>query len=99
MAWHAWVLFVVYALYYAMTEPAEKNLVAGLVGDERKGLAYGWYNFALGIATLPASLIFGGLYQSYGSVMAFSWGTALALVAAVILVAVRTDRPERTETA
>jgi len=41
---------------------AEKTLVANLVGGERKGLAYGWYNFAIGVATLPSSLIFGALY-------------------------------------
>jgi hypothetical protein len=28
------------------------------VGGELKGLAYGWYNFTIGIATLPSSLIF-----------------------------------------
>lgn len=99
VAWHAWVLFVVYALYYAMTEPAEKTLVANLVGDERKGLAYGWYNFALGIGTLPASLIFGGLYQWYGSLVAFGWGAALALIAAAMLVAVKTERSQGTEVA
>lgn len=58
-AWEAWIFFLVYALFYGLTEPAEKTLVVNLVGSERKGLAYGWYNFAIGIATLPASLIFG----------------------------------------
>jgi hypothetical protein len=28
--------------------------VADLVGSERKGLAYGWYNVAIDIATLPS---------------------------------------------
>jgi hypothetical protein len=37
--------------------------VAHRVGSERKRLAYGWYHFAIGITTLPASLIFGALYQ------------------------------------
>ena len=65
-AWEAWAFFLVYALFYGLTEPAEKTLVADLVGGERKGLAYGWYNCAIGIATLPASLIFGAVYQVYG---------------------------------
>ena len=72
-AWEAWVLFLSYALFYGLTEPAEKTLVADLVGTERKGLAYGWYNFAIGIATLPSSLIFGALYQVYGALAAFGW--------------------------
>lgn len=94
-AWEAWTLFLCYALFYGLTEPAEKTLVANLVGSERKGLAYGWYNFTIGIATLPASLIFGALYQFGGPLMAFSWGAALAVVAAVLLIGV-TEKPVAT---
>ncbi len=60
-AWEVWVFFLAYALFYGLTEPAEKRLVADLAGGDRKGLAYGWFNFAIGIATLPASLIFGAV--------------------------------------
>ena len=88
-AWEAWTLFLAYALFYGFTEPAEKTLVANLVGAERKGLAYGWYNFAIGVATLPASLIFGALYQVYGAPVAFGWGAMLAFVAATLLMGVR----------
>jgi MFS family permease len=88
-AWEAWAFFLAYALFYGLTEPAEKTLVANLVGSERKGLAYGWYNCALGVATLPSSLIFGALYQVYGALAAFGWGAALALVAVALLAAVK----------
>jgi MFS family permease len=77
------------ALFYAVTEPAEKTLVANLVRNEGKGLAYGWFNFAVGIATLPASLIFGGLYQMYGALVAFGWGAGLTLVAMAVLAAAK----------
>ena len=88
-AWEAWALFLCYALFYGLTEPAEKALVAILVGGEHKGLAYGWYNFAIGIATLPSSLILGALYQVYGALVAFGWGAALALVAMILLMGVK----------
>lgn len=88
-AWEAWACFLAYALFYGLTEPAEKTLVAVLVGAERKGLAYGWYNFAIGVATLPSSLIFGAIYQMYGGLAAFGWGAALALAAAVLLTGVK----------
>ncbi len=88
-AWHVWGLFLSYALFYGLTEPAEKTLVAELVTSERRGLAYGWFNFAVGIATLPASLIFGAVYEVYGARAAFGWGAALALVAVAVLVGVR----------
>jgi MFS family permease len=87
-AWHVWVLFVAYAMFYAVTEPAEKTLVANLVGAEHRGLAYGWFNCAIGIATLPASVLFGVLYESFGkngALVAFGVGAGLALVAALML--------------
>jgi MFS family permease len=93
-AWHAWALFLAYALYYGLTEPAEKALAADLAGGERKGLAFGWFNFAVGVAALPASLLFGALYYRYGALAAFGSGTALALAAAAILGFVRGRRPD-----
>lgn len=85
VAWHVWALFFAYAIFYAVTEPAEKTLVASLVSAEHRGLAYGWYNCAVGIATLPASLLFGGVYQAFGPLWAFGSGAGLALLAAVLL--------------
>jgi MFS family permease len=91
-AWETWACFLAYGLVIGLIEPAERTLVANLVGSERKGLAYGWYNFAIGIATLPSSLVFGALYQVYGALVAFGWGAALALVAVVLLAGVREQR-------
>jgi MFS family permease len=87
--WQIWVLFVCYAAFFALTEPAEKTLVAELVGPARKGLAFGWFNFAIGVAALPSSLIFGWLYQRFGAPAAFGWGAAMAMLAAMLLIGVR----------
>jgi MFS family permease len=96
-AWQIWLLFLAYALFYALTEPAEKALVTRLAGPEQKGLAFGWFNFAIGVAALPSSLIFGWLYEAFGPVVAFGWGAALAMLAALLLLGVRatTSRPSR----
>ena len=80
--WHAWALFIVYGLYFGMTEGVEKALVADLVSSNVRGAAFGWYNLTIGLAALPASLIFGGLWQAYGAATAFVVGASLALVAA-----------------
>ena len=94
-AWLVWVAFLVYGIFYALTEPAEKTLVTKLVGVERKGLAFGWFNFAIGIAALPSSLIFGWLYQQYGPLVAFGWGAGLSALAAILLLFVSTKTGER----
>jgi predicted MFS family arabinose efflux permease len=96
-AWHAWALFLGYAFFYAMTEPAEKTLVASLVASQHRGLAYGWFNFAIGLATLPSSLLFGALYQRYGVLAAFGCGSALAVAAAGILLRVSLPRTSSEE--
>jgi MFS family permease len=93
-AWHVWALFFAYSIFYALTEPSEKTLVANLVGKENRGLAYGWYNAAIGIATLPASLLFGKLYDVFGAATAFGTGAGLALAAALLLACCSTTRKE-----
>lgn len=87
-AWQVWVVFLGYGLVYALIEPAEKTLVANLAGAERRGLAFGWFNFVIGFAALPSSLIFGWLYERHGALAAFGWGSSLALLAAVLLAGV-----------
>ncbi|MCE9525898.1 MAG: MFS transporter [Planctomycetales bacterium] len=91
-AWQIWVLFMLYAVFYALTEPAEKALVATLVGPERKGLAYGWFNLTVGIGSLPASLLFGFIYDQAGPLAAFGTGAAFALAASVMLATVRVTK-------
>jgi MFS family permease len=92
-AWHVWALFLTYGLFFALTEPAERTLAALLAGDEKKGLAFGWFNFAIGVAALPSSLIFGWIYEQFGAFAAFAWGAGLALAAALMLTVVRTKAP------
>ncbi len=82
-AWHAWALFAVYGLYFGLTEGVEKALVADLVPTDRRGSAFGWYNLAIGIGALPASLLFGALWDRWGSATAFNVGALLALAAAL----------------
>ena len=84
-AWHAWIIFLAYGVFFALTEPAEKTLVTQLVGAERKGLAFGWFNFAIGVAALPSSLIFGWIYERFGPMAAFGWGAGMAVLATVLL--------------
>jgi MFS family permease len=84
-AWEAWALFGAYGIYFGLTEGAELALVADVVPKERRGAAYGWYYLAIGIGALPASLLFGALWDRFGSGTAFVFGAALSLLAALAL--------------
>ena len=84
-AWHVWVLFAIYGVYFGLTEGVERALVADLVPAVRRGAAFGWYNLAIGLGALPASVIFGAMYDRHGAVTAFTVGAAAALAASVSL--------------
>ncbi|MBN2412779.1 MFS transporter [candidate division KSB1 bacterium] len=79
------ILFAIYALYYAFCEGAEKAFVADIVKPEQSGGAFGLFNFTIGLGALPASIIFGLLYKEFGAMAAFGTGAFLACVAMVLL--------------
>jgi MFS family permease len=80
-----WPLFAFYGLFMAATEGAEKALVADMVPKEVLGTAYGWFNLTAGIMLLPASIIFGWLWQGANPLTAFGFAAACALLAALLL--------------
>jgi MFS family permease len=84
-AYHVWLLFAVYGIYFGLTEGVEKALVADLVPGEKLGTAYGLFNFAVGITALPASLLMGFLWQLFGPGTAFCFGAGLGLISALLM--------------
>ena len=89
-SWHVWILFAVYGIFSGLTEGAEKALVTDIVPAERRGAAFGWYHLTIGLGALPASIIFGVIWDRAGAPAAFAFGGALALIAALgIMTSVR----------
>jgi MFS family permease len=82
--WHAWALFVVYGLYFGLSEGSEKALVADLAPPTRRGAAFGWFNAAVGIAALPASILFGVVWDAYGAEIAFTMAASIAALSAAL---------------
>jgi MFS family permease len=78
-------LFVIYGLHFALVGGAQKALVAEIVPLAARGRGFGAYHLCVGAAALPASLLFGLLYQRLGAQTAFLTGAALALAAVVVL--------------
>ena len=84
-AWLLWPMFAAYGLFLAATEGAEKALVADLVDRDHSGTAFGWYNLTVGVLLLPASVLFGWLWATLSPFSAFAFGSACALIAAILL--------------
>jgi MFS family permease len=84
--------FLVYGIYFGLTEGSEKALVADFAPSTRRGTAFGWYNAALGVGALAASIVFGVLYERLGHGVAFMTGAALAGAAAVLILLLPADK-------
>jgi MFS family permease len=82
----AWVLFLIYGIYFGLSEGAEKALVADLVRPEQRGTAYGLYNLAFGITVFPASLLMGAVWEWRGPQTAFLLSAILGAAAAMLLM-------------
>ena len=84
--YHIWLLFFIYGLFFGLSEGTERAWVADLVEESKRGTAYGAYHFFIGIAALPASLLMGLIWKSIGVQWAFSFGAAMALIAAFLAI-------------
>ncbi len=74
-------IFLVLGLATGLTESAERALVAGLA-PVKTGRRFGFYHALVGIAALPAGLIFGLLYESVGgpgALLASAVGTGVTV--------------------
>ena len=81
-----WGLFLVYAVFFALTEGTEKALVADLVPADVRGRAFGSFHFVVGLLALPSSLLFGWLWKTSGPALPFLVGATFALAAALLLL-------------
>ena len=81
-------VFIIYGLTFGVTEPVQKAWAADLVPASRRGAAFGWMQGAVGLASLPASLLFGAIWWAAGSAAAFASGAGLAMVGILLLLRV-----------
>jgi MFS family permease len=82
---HVWLLFALYSMYFALSEGAERALVADLTHASTRGRSFGLFHAVPGIALLPASLLTGFLWQRFGAPIALGTGATLAAIAGLLL--------------
>jgi MFS family permease len=83
------VLFIVYAIPFTLSEGAERAWISDFVPAELRGRSYGLYYLATGVCVLIGTAIFGLLYQHVSPRAAFNVGAALAIAAAASALIVR----------
>ena len=78
-------IFLVYGVFFGLTEGPEKALVSTWTNRNQLGNIFGSYHFIMGISLLPASLIFGYLWQWGGFSLAFTVAGGITLLATIML--------------
>ena len=90
-----WIWYIVYGVYYGMTEGVLRAYAIDLAPKHLRGTAVGAYYTFTGVALLPASLIAGLLWDAVGPTAPFYYGAATSLAAAIMLALL--VRPKRTQ--
>lgn len=80
-----WAVSILYGLCMGMSEGAERAIISDYAGPRERGTAFGWYHLMVGIAAIPAGLLFGTIWQFQSAAMAFFFAGGLAAFAALLL--------------
>jgi MFS family permease len=81
------LMFFVFGFVAGLTEPGERVLVARL--SPKRGRGFGAYHGTVGIAALPAGLLYGWLYQRFGGPEALLVSAGVVLLTVVVWLALR----------
>jgi MFS family permease len=84
--WQVWLLFIAYAATLAVTEPAERSVIGDHAAEHERGTAYGLYHLASGLLVLPGAVIFGSIWEHFGSGAAFATAAAVTACGAAWMV-------------
>jgi MFS family permease len=85
-----WAMMGFYGLFYALTNPVLRAMIAATVAPEARGRAFGIFYFVSSVTVLFASLLTGELWKHYGARVPFLLSAGLAAAAALMLLFVRT---------
>lgn len=80
-------LFALYALFFALSEGAEKALVADLSEAENRAFAFGVFHGLTGGLLLAANLMMGVIWTAFGAAAALLVSAGLSALAALALLA------------
>ena len=87
-----WLLFMAYSATLAVTEPAERSVIGDHAAPEERGTAFGLYHLASGLLVLPGAVIFGLIWQRFGSPSAFAVSAAVTAAAALLMISLAGSR-------
>ena len=89
------VLYTLSAITSGLSDPAETAMVADLTGHEKRGMAYGLYNFVGNLGFTIGPLLGGLLYDTIGKGAPFTLNGIVLIVSAVLVFLLLRQVPTR----
>lgn len=80
-----WAVSIFYGLCTGMSEGPERAIISDYADPRERGTAFGWYHLMVGIAAIPAGLLFGSIWQFQSAGMAFLFAGGLSAFAVLLL--------------
>ncbi len=84
--WMVWVLFGAYGIYYGLSDGILRAYIADLVAADNRATAYGIFNTGIGLALVPASIMFGAIWDAVGSKWAFFVSAGFSMLGFLIFL-------------
>lgn len=85
--WQVVALFALYGVFVAADESVNKAYISDITSDKTRGIALGAYSSAVGAAYLPANALFGIIWATFGTPVAFGSAAAVAGLAGLLMLA------------
>jgi MFS family permease len=85
--WQVVALFALYGVFVAADESVNKAYISDITSDKTRGIALGAYSSAVGAAYLPANALFGIIWATFGTPVAFSAAAGVAVLAGLLMLA------------
>jgi MFS family permease len=80
------LIAIFYGGYLSISDTVQRAMIPDFTRPELKGTAYAFYYTIIAIGSLIANSVFGALWTSLGSAVAFRFSIATSAVAGVALV-------------
>jgi len=78
------VIYIMHGFYLAFVDPISRAYIADLVGEEKRGRAYGYYYLSVGFISMVEALVFGYIYSVFSYTWAFIYISILLAVCIII---------------
>lgn len=92
-------LFIFYGLFQGIFRAVGKALAADFVPEELRASGIGWYNTAVGLTGLVASIVAGLLWDHVGHAAVFIYGAASAVAGSISLLILVSENPNTRDAA